>query len=344
MRSKKITAEQINAAEIQLQSLQKQVDYDTKDYTLELLLSKFDCGDFFIPSYQRQFIWKTSNKSLFIESVLLGLPIPFMFFAGCADGRLEIIDGAQRMQTLYEFVKKNMKLSRLQKLNLFDGFSFSDLSIAAQRKFLNRTFRVIVLDEKTTSDVRQDLFNRINTSGVKASDSEIRRGSYPGPLTAFIEKCCKNKLFISLCPISRSKAVRQERFELILRFFAYLYSYKNFKHDVTPFLNHFLESNLDSFNEEAYLSDFERMLTFVKNHFTFGFAKTQNATTTPRVRFEAISVGVALALKEKPSLNVENVDWINSAEFKVHTTSDASNNEGKLAARVEYVRDKLLGR
>lgn len=344
MAKKKITPDQVVTAEAQLQSMQKQVDYDTKDFTLELLLTKFDRGDFFIPQYQRQFVWKSNNKTLFIESVLLGLPIPFMFFAECEDGRLEIIDGAQRMQTLHEFVNGNMQLARLPKLNMLDGFSFSNLTKATQRKFLNKTFRVVVLDEKTTPDIRQDLFNRINTSGVKASDSEIRRGSYPGRLTNFIEECCKNPSFVALCPISKSKVVRQERFELVLRFFAYLYDYQNFEHEVNDFLNTFLSNNLDSFNEAQYKDDFENMLKFVQDNFEFGFAKTVNATTTPRVRFEAISVGVALALKERPDLHVNNVCWINTDEFKEHTTSDASNNEGKLAARVEYVRDKLLGR
>ena len=89
MAKKKITIEQITMAETQLQTMQRQVDYDTKDYTVELLLSKFERGDFFIPDYQRQYVWKANNRSLFIESVLLGLPIPFMFFAGCDDGRLE---------------------------------------------------------------------------------------------------------------------------------------------------------------------------------------------------------------------------------------------------------------
>lgn len=342
MKKRKLSAEQIDAAEIQLQELQKQVDYDTKDYTLELLLTKFAKGEFFIPEYQRQFVWKAGNKSLFVESVLLGLPIPFMFFAGCQDGKLEIIDGAQRMQTLNEFVYEKMKLSKLPKLSMLNGFTFDDLSTATQRKFLNRTFRVVVLDEKTTPDVRQDLFNRINTSGVKASDSEIRRGSYPGKLTTFIEECCKDELFVKLCPISKSKAIRQERFELVLRFFAYLYNYKYFEHEVNSFLNKFLADNLNSFDEEKYKRDFQRMLVFVKDNFAFGFAKTKNATTTPRVRFEAISVGVALALQERPDLKVSNVDWIDSEEFQEQTTSDASNNEGKLVARVEYVRDKLL--
>lgn len=214
MAKKKVTPEQVTKAEQQLKELQRQVEYDTKDYTLELLLDKFEREDFFIPDYQRQFVWKNSNRSLFIESVLLGLPIPFMFFADCEDGRLEIIDGAQRMQTLREFVKYEMKLGKLEKLTELEGFGFKDLSMAVQRKFLNRTFRVVVLDEKTTADIRQDLFNRINTSGVRASASEIRRGSYPGRLTTYIENCCKNKLFISLCPISRSKGLRQERFEL----------------------------------------------------------------------------------------------------------------------------------
>ena len=342
MAKKKVTPEQVEAAERQLKELQRQVEYDTKDYTLELLLDKFEKGDFYIPDYQRQFVWKPNNRSLFIESVLLGLPIPFMFFAGCDDGRLEIIDGAQRMQTLREFVKRKMKLSKLAKLTELDGFVFEDLSTATQRKFLNRTFRVVVLDEKTTTDIRQDLFNRINTSGVKASDSEVRRGSYPGKLTSYIEKCCKNELFVALCPISKNKAVRQERFELVLRFFAYLNDYKHFEHEVNPFLNDFLAKNLDSFDEQQYETDFIGMLNFVQKHFQFGFAKSQNATTTPRLSFEAISVGVALALRAYPNLEVKNVDWLNSEEFKVLTTSDASNNEGKLVARVEYVRDRLI--
>lgn len=148
MAKKKVTPEQIEVAERQLKELQRQVEYDTKDYTLELLLDKFEKDEFFIPNYQRQFVWKENNRSLFIESVLLGLPIPFMFFADCEDGRLEVIDGAQRIQTIREFVKNKMKLGKLTKLTELDGFGFEDLSTATRRKLLNRTFRVVVLDEK----------------------------------------------------------------------------------------------------------------------------------------------------------------------------------------------------
>lgn len=342
-RKSKITLEQKQDADLQIKEMQKQIDYDTKDYTIEFLVDKLKRGDFFIPEYQRKFIWKDANKSLFIESVLLGLPIPFMFFGNCDDGRIEIIDGAQRLQTLSSFVSKELKLKGLEKLDLLNDFTFGDLTDAQQRKFLEKTLRVITLDENTTNDVRQDLFNRINTSGVKANDSEVRRGSYPGKLTSFIEQCCANPLFISLCPVSERSAKRYERFELVLRFFAYTNDYLSFVHDVNVFLDNFLVTNMNTFDELSYKEEFESMLSFVEKYFENGFAKQQNATTTPRVRFEAISVGVALALRENSDLIPNDITWLDSPEFKKLTTSDASNNQNKLRGRIEYVRDKLLG-
>ena len=338
----KFTLEQINRAENQIKTLRMEIDHRTADYTVEHLVRRLDENDFFIPDYQRKFIWRPKNKSLFIESVLLGLPIPFMFFAQCPDGRLEIVDGAQRMQTLHEFRNNSLKLKGLQKLTYLNNFKFSDLPQSVRRKFDNISFRVIILEEKTTDEARQDLFNRINTSGVKANDSEVRRGSMSGRLTDFIDECCANPDFVTLCPVNKKKADRQERFELILRFFAYLYNYKDFIHDVGPFLDNFLRVHLDDFDEEQYKADFESMLKFVRENFEWGFGKSANATVTPRVRFEAIAVGTALALKEKPDLQVSNVNWINSPQFLEHTTTDASNNQGKLRGRVEYVRDRLL--
>lgn len=339
---KSISLKQKTDADKQLKDLQKQVDYDTKDYTVELIVTKFDRGDFFIPKYQRNYIWTDKNKTSFIESVLLGLPIPFMFFGDCDDGKLEIIDGAQRIQTLVAFIKDQLILSALPKLTELKGFQFSDLSEAQQRRFYNKTMRVIVLDESTPDDLRQDIFNRINRSGITVNESEVRRGSYPGKFTDFIDKCGKNEMFIKLCPVTDKQEKRHERFELVLRFFAYVNDYNSFDHRVTDFLDAFLIAHQNDFDEQAYLAEFNRALEFVDKHFPFGFAKSKTATTTPRVRFEALSVGVALALRNNPDLEVKSIDWIDSVRFQELTTSDASNNQGKLKERVEYVRDQLL--
>lgn len=330
-------------ADSQIKALQKQIEYDTKDYPVEVVVSKFEKAEFFIPEYQREFIWKDSNKALFIESVLLGLPIPFMFFADCDDGRMEIIDGAQRIQTLAAFASGELVLAKkMPKLTELEGFRFADLSELQQRRFQNRTMRVIVLDESTPDAVRQDIFNRINTSGIKAKESEIRRGSFPGRLTKFIDKCASDAVFVKLCPVTKSQEDRRERFELALRFFAYVNEYAKFEHRVSDFLDHFLISHQNNFNETSYLEEFNKTLRFVDEHFDSGFAKSKTAKTTPRVRFEALSVGVALALRVKPNLDVSSVDWIRSPRFQELTTSDASNNQGKLQERVEFVRDQLL--
>jgi hypothetical protein len=199
-----------------------------------------------------------------------------------------------------------------------------------------------VLDHNTPDELRQDIFSRVNRSGIKVNDSEFRRGTYPGKLTKFIDKCAKESLFVSLCPVSKSQDKRHERFELVLRFFAYVNDYTSFDHQVAPFLDDFLMSHQNNFDETEYWAEFNRTCEFVKKYFPFGFAKTANATTTPRVRFEAISVGVALAIRNYPRLTVLSVDWLDSPEFDDLTTSDASNNQGKLKKRIEYVRDQLL--
>lgn len=142
---------------------------------------------------------------------------------------------------------------------------------------------------------------------MKANDSEIRRGSYPGPFTTFIENCSKDKTFVKLSPMSGDRADRYERFEFVLRFFAYLNEYEKFGHDVNEFLNDYLIRNLVTFDQEKFQLEFDRMVQFVQKTFPFGFAKTENAKSTPRVRFEALAVGVALALREKPDLSVTNI-------------------------------------
>jgi uncharacterized protein with ParB-like and HNH nuclease domain len=267
MTRKIITIAQKADADKQLLESQHKIDYDTKDFTAELIVNKFNDKEFFIPPYQRNYIWADKDKSSFIESVLLGLPIPFMFFGDCEDGRYEIIDGAQRIQTLVAFIKGELSLDSLQKLTNLKGFKFTDLSEAQQRRFKNRTMRVIVLGVSTSDEARQDIFNRINTSGKKANPTEIRRGSYPGKLSAFIDKCSQDSLFIKLCPVSEDKQNRYEHFELVLRFFAYVNNYKEFDHRVADFLDWFLIENQNSFDSKKYECEFNNTIQFIEKNY-----------------------------------------------------------------------------
>ena len=94
----------------QIREKKQEVRYGTREYVAEYLVGKFEADEFYIPlEYQRNFVWSDEDCSYFIESVLIGLPIPYMFFADTEDGRTEIVDGAQRMNALASFVNGDSK-------------------------------------------------------------------------------------------------------------------------------------------------------------------------------------------------------------------------------------------
>jgi hypothetical protein len=149
----------------------------------------------------------------------------------------------------------------------------------------------------------------------------------------------------SLCPISEARVKHRDYEEMVLRFFAYLERYQSFTKRVDEFLDDFLdEKNRDGFAAPAYSAQFSNMLTFVAQNFPFSFRKNAGNTSVPRIRFEAISVGVALALAQNPTLVPADMEWLASNEFQRLTRSDASNSRPRVVDRIHYVRDSLLGR
>jgi hypothetical protein len=191
------------------------------------------------------------------------------------------------------------------------------------------------------------------TGSVVLNEMEKRRGIQRGPFLEFIDQLSENTKFrgskdpeiLGLCSFSDTLVDRREPQEFVLRFFAYLNNYKNFKRQVNEFLNEYLEiNNSGTFDREAMKTEFEAMLDFVEKNFPNGFRKGKKHTTTPRIRFEAIAVGTALALREKSELEPGSMTWLDSPVFKEHTTSDASNSKPKVKNRIEYVRDQLLGK
>ena len=100
----------------QITGLRREIDYNTRDYAIDFLVAQFKNGEYFIdPEYQRKFVWDAARKCRFIESILLGYPIPFMFFSDNDDGRCDIVDGAQRTSTLEEFLRARRQRRRRKK-------------------------------------------------------------------------------------------------------------------------------------------------------------------------------------------------------------------------------------
>ncbi len=119
---------QIEAAEAQIVEQSKRIEFYLTEYSVELLASKMHNKEFVIPLYQREDTWEPERKSRFVESLLMGLPIPFLFFWERPDtGKLEIVDGSQRLRTIYQFVLGDLELGELETLTELQGLRFRTL-------------------------------------------------------------------------------------------------------------------------------------------------------------------------------------------------------------------------
>lgn len=279
----------------------------------------------------------------------------------------EIVDGSQRLRTIQNFMADKFALRDLESLPAVNGFRFSDLAKSRQLKFGEIPIRVIILDNTTDAVTRTEMFARINTGGTTANDAEIRRGSLPGPFMDLIVELANDPTFVELTPISQPLVDKREREELVTRFFAYLNSFDptlddgngdiaTYKEEPRRFYFWFvkemndrivaeLEANGASPTVDAMRADFARSLHFIQAISPHGFTKSETGNQVPRVRFESIAVGSALALRADPTVANRVHDMtplLNSDEFSDATRSDAANVKSKLLNRIKLTRTWLL--
>lgn len=351
MARRRVAQEKIDAAEAAISDRAKRIDFYTTEYNVELLVEKLSNDDFVIPDYQRAYTWDDPRKSKFIESVLIGLPIPFLFFWENEDGKMEVVDGSQRLRTLKEYVREGFTLKKLEEIASLNGTRFDDLPESRQRKFLNRSIRGIVLNEHADAQARFDMFERINTGSKVANPAEVRRGALTGLFQTLIEELAQDPVFCELAPVSKKSRNERVPDELVTRFFAYGDGLDEYKDSPNRFIFDYIKKMNERCEQDDkiithYKARFERMLRFAHNNFDYGFRKTETAKTTPRVRFEAIAIGIDHAITERPDLDgirLNNVNhWIQSDEFKEVTTSDAANVKSKLERRINFVKDAIL--
>jgi hypothetical protein len=343
----------IASAEAQIVELSKRIDFYLTEYSVELLAGKMHKGEFVVPPYQRAYTWEADRKSRFIESLVLGLPIPFLFFWEMPDGKLEIVDGSQRLRSIEEFVLGDLRLGELDGLTALSGFKFSDLPESRQRKINNRSIRGIVLNEHADEQARFDMFERINTGSKIANKAEVRRGALAGPFMDLIVDLANLPKFETLAPVSTKERDEREREELVARFFAYSDGLNGYKDRPSEFIfNYVKQMNVkvtqDSTLLEQYRTRFVETIDFIERVFPHGFRRSSKGKATPRARFEAIAVGSRLALNEHPALTQEAVadvlPWLTGYDFINVTGSDGANAIARLRERTGFVCKKLLGK
>ncbi|MDJ0826847.1 MAG: DUF262 domain-containing protein [Rhodobacter sp.] len=205
--------------DIAIQSLVEQVKNDT--IFLRPLSSR--------PRYQRQYVWTNPLASRLIESILLNVPVPPCYLSQNDEFELDVIDGQQRIYSLFRYLENQFPLSSLEVLKEISGRRFFELDPKIQRQLKTYSLRCVLITNESHPEIKFDVFERLNTNTVPLNAQELRNCIYRGPLNNLLGDISGEKGFLDILGRkSPDKRLRDE--ELVLRFFAFellgLESYK----------------------------------------------------------------------------------------------------------------------
>ena len=249
---------------------------------LREIITSYKESDIVKPELQRKYVWDKKSASRFIESILLGLPVPSLFFAKTSDSRMLIVDGYQRIKTICDFFdgiwtgdNSPFQLTNSDRINQrWRNKSYRDLSEEDQRRFKMYTIHAIIFEQKhpqNDSGLYQ-IFERINTSGMALNAQEIRNCVFQGKMNNLLfslnDYPVWRELFGDLRPNSRMLDI-----EFILRFFAISQTeiLQSTAHSISlkKVLNDYMSAYIsgeDSFFE-AKGEEFKRCIDFLNDKF-----------------------------------------------------------------------------
>lgn len=232
-----------------LDKKQRELLTSTIDYNLEglsNLISKrvIDLA----PKYQRRFRWDDVRKSKLIESFLMNVPVPPIFLNEDDFGKYSVIDGKQRLSAIHEFITGKLSLKGLLVFKDLNDSNFFDLPIEFQNSLkIRATVRAIIILRQSDKDIKYEVFQRLNTGGVKLNAQEIRNSAFPGLLNDKILDLSEDKSFHKIMGIkSKTKSrIYQEMkdAELVLRFFALKDTFSNYGGGLKNILDNYLDNN-----------------------------------------------------------------------------------------------------
>ena len=174
------------------------------------------------PKFQRRYVWSDKLASRLIESILLNVPIPPCYFAQDRDYKLDVIDGQQRIYSIYRFVENQFKLRDLEMLTDLNGKAFFELPASSSRKLLTYTLRCIIITNDSDPDIRFEVFERLNTNTMPLNGQELRNSISRGPLIDLLGTLTEYPHWLTILNQKQPDARMRDE-EMILRFFAYYF-------------------------------------------------------------------------------------------------------------------------
>lgn len=225
-----------NLETIQQTARERTVKTQNVEYDLETLVKRIKSHSIKLdPDYQRRHRWTIETSSRLIESLVLNIPIPAIFISQDIDvddevdsniSRYTVIDGQQRLTAIYDYLNGSFALDGLETLSELNGSFYRDLPPFLIRRLEERTVKCLRIDSTVDSQVKFDIFERLNTGSVKLEAQELRNATARGPFNDLIKELALYQPFRALIQVNDAepeasvKVQRMEDAELVLRFFA----------------------------------------------------------------------------------------------------------------------------
>lgn len=278
---------------------------DRLDMSFGEIISMYERGEIIInPEFQRFYRWTDYQKSRFLESVILGIPVPPIFVAEDTNGRWELVDGLQRLSSILSFFgilktmpeKNNWKLESGDIVKSLEGFSQTDLPMKIQLNIKRATCRVEIIKWDSVYDMRYELFNRLNTGGTPLTDQEIRNCIYRGvssKFNDFLKKLSSNQKFIELVDATPQQISELYLEELVLRFLSMIHNINNIKLSMGQHMSEFMKSAVldENFNYQKYESIFSQTINILHPCGDKLFRSKNNVFATGF--YDTIMIGIA---------------------------------------------------
>lgn len=316
------------------------------DYPVDGLVKRMREQKIKIPSFQRGFVWSEEKASRFIESLLLGLPVPGIFLSKDLDSAsLIVIDGLQRLKSLLYFYDglidgKTFKLKEVQER--FEGKTYKDLEPDDKQRLDDSIIHATIVKQDEPSEDNSSIyliFERLNTGGMILQPQEIRSAIYPGRFSELLKELNNNNSWRKIYGNPSSRLKDQE---FILRFFAMYFYQNNYSKPLKGFLNSYMAKNRDLRinNKEELSTIFEVTVDFVAKNLgknAFRPKRVINASV-----FDSMMVGIAKMLSVKnESINIkaflEAYSKLMENEEYVLATTNATSDEPVVEKRMNMV-------
>jgi hypothetical protein len=332
--------------ELDIEAGQRKIIWQAKDFSIREFLTMKIEGDLTLqPQYQRNFVATDLIASRLIESILLDVPIPVVYFAEEQDGKYSVIDGQQRLTSFLSYLEgqfpdnRAFKLSGLKVLPELNRKLFVDLDGELQKKIKNTTIHSIIIKKESNPDIKFEIFERLNTGSTKLNEDEIRNTVYRGSYIDLLTDLSENPVFHSLVKKDNFKKRMIYR-GMILRFFALSEkSYLNYKASMKQFSNKELRDNRNISSEKVkeYKNRFEHCLDLVK--IVFGenaFRRYIPGNEDEQGKWASTQINMAL-------YDIQMVGFVNYSKNEVLSKADAIREELLNLMTTDLTFQNLIG-